>query len=146
MLLAKLYLNAEVYTGTARYAEALAAAQAVDRRAVHPGSRSTGDIFLADNNTSPEIIFPVTQDGLTTQTLGGMTFLVHASCGGNMNAGELGVDGCWCGLRLKPEAYNPVPARTIPGPSVLLHRRAVGRRSPASATSPTGSRRPSSAT
>jgi hypothetical protein len=34
-----------------------------------------------------------------------MTFLVHASCGGNMSASVSGIDGCWWGLRLKPEAY-----------------------------------------
>ena len=104
MLLAHVYLNAEVYTGTPRYGEALAAAEAVIA-----GPHSLDPIlrrpFLADNHTSPEIIFPVIQDGLTTQTFGAMTFLVHAGCGGSMNAGALGVDGCWFGLRLKPEAY-----------------------------------------
>jgi hypothetical protein len=63
-------------------------------------------IFLADNNTSPEIIFPIIQDGQTTETWGGVTFLVHASCGGSMVPSNYGVDGCWYGLRLKAEAYN----------------------------------------
>jgi starch-binding outer membrane protein, SusD/RagB family len=105
MLLAHVYLNAEVYTGTPQYAQALAAAQAVIA-----GPFSLDDqyqhIFLADNHESPEIIFPVVQDGRSTQTWGGVTFLVHASCGGIMNPNDLGVDGCWWGLRLKPEAYN----------------------------------------
>jgi hypothetical protein len=35
-----------------------------------------------------------------------MTFLVHASCGGSMDASAYGIDGCWWGLRLKPQAYN----------------------------------------
>ena len=105
MLLAKLYLNSEVYTGTPRYAEALAAAEAVIAGpfSLDPNGRR---LFLADNNESPEIIFPIIQDGLTTQTFGGVTFLVHAGCGGSMNAAALGVDGCWFGLRLKPEAFN----------------------------------------
>jgi starch-binding outer membrane protein, SusD/RagB family len=105
ILLAHVYLNAEVYTGTPQYAQALAAAQAaiagpfaLDDQYQH--------IFLADNNTSPEIIFPVIQDGERTQTWGGVTFLVHASCGGSMDPNALGVDGCWWGLRLKPEAFN----------------------------------------
>jgi starch-binding outer membrane protein, SusD/RagB family len=105
MLLAHVYLNAEVYTGTPQYAQALAAAQAVIA-----GPFALDDqyqhIFLADNHTSPEIIFPVIQDGRRTQTWGGVTFLVHASCGGSMNPNDLGVDGCWWGLRLKPEAYS----------------------------------------
>jgi len=105
MLLAKLYLNSAVYTGTARYAEALTAAQAVIAGS-YTLDPSYQHLFLADNNTSPEIIFAVTSDGLKTQTYGGMTFLIHASCGGSMNATQYGVDGCWWGLRLKPEAFN----------------------------------------
>jgi hypothetical protein len=105
MLLAKLYLNAAVYSGTAHYSEALAAAQAViaGPYTLDPNFRR---MFLADNNTSPEIIFPITQDGLRTQTWGGMTFVVHASCGGSMVADSTGIDGCWWGLRVRPEAYN----------------------------------------
>jgi len=105
MLLAKLYLNAGVYTGTPNYAGALTAAQAViaGPYTLDPVYR---DMFLADNNTSPEIVFAVTQDGLKTQTWGGMTFLVHASCGGSMNASLYGIDGCWWGLRLKQQAYT----------------------------------------
>jgi hypothetical protein len=105
MLLAHIYLNGEVYTGTPQYAQALAAAQAAIAGpfTLDPSYRH---LFQADNNTSPEIIFPVVQDGQRTQTFGGTTFLVHASCGGSMNAADYGVDGCWFGLRLKPEAYN----------------------------------------
>jgi hypothetical protein len=105
MLLAKLYLNGEVYTGTPYYAQALAAAQAVIAGpfTLDPSYRH---LFQADNNTSPEIIFPIIQDGLRTQTWGGATFLIHAACGGTMVPADLGVDGCWFGLRLKPEAYN----------------------------------------
>jgi hypothetical protein len=105
MLLAHIYLNAGVYTGTPQYAQALAAAEAVIASGftLDPSYRH---LFQADNHTSPEIIFPIIQDGLRTQTFGGTTFLVHASCGGTMNASDYGVDGCWFGLRLKPEAYN----------------------------------------
>jgi hypothetical protein len=105
MLLAKLYLNSEVYTGTARWTEALTAAQAVIA-GPHSLDDDYQDMFLADNQTSPELIFVVTQDWLRTKTWGGMTFLVHASCGGNMSAAVSGIDGCWWGLRLKPEAFN----------------------------------------
>jgi hypothetical protein len=105
MLLAKLYLNAGVYTGTPQYAQALAAAQQVIAGpfTLDPSYRH---LFQADNHTSPEIIFPIIQDGQRTRTWGGSTFLVHASCGGTMSPADLGVDGCWFGLRLKAEAYN----------------------------------------
>jgi hypothetical protein len=109
MLLANIYLNAEVYTGTPQYGQALAAAQAVI------GGPFTLDpdyqhVFQADNHTSPEIIFPIVQDGLHTQTWGGSTFLIHASCGGSMNSSDYGVDGCWFGLRLKQQAFARFPA------------------------------------
>ena len=79
-------------------------------------------LFLADNHTSPEIIFPVTQDGKLTQTYGGMTFLIHASCGGSMAPGDQGMNGCWGGLRLKPRGVQPF-RRGRPAGVVLLDRR-----------------------
>ena len=105
MLLAKLYLNAGIYTGTPNYAGALTEAQAVigagytlDPSFVHN--------FQADNNMSPELIFVAPQDGNNTQTWGGMTFLIHAGCGGQMSAANYGIDYCWGGYRLKQQAYN----------------------------------------
>jgi starch-binding outer membrane protein, SusD/RagB family len=105
ILLAHVYLNSEVYTGVPHYAEAAAAAQAAINGPFSLDA-SFQHIFQADNNTSPEIIFPIIQDGQTTETWGGATFLVHASCGGSMVPANYGVDGCWYGLRLKAEAYN----------------------------------------
>jgi starch-binding outer membrane protein, SusD/RagB family len=98
-------LNAAVYTGTAQYGQALAEAQQAIAGpfSLDPNFRH---VFQADNHTSPEIIFPIVQDGRSTQSFGGTTFLVHASCGGTMSAAAYGVDGCWFGLRMKPEAYN----------------------------------------
>lgn len=104
MLLAEVQLNAGVYTGTTHYTEALTAAQNVISSGTYTLDPKYQHLFQADNNTSPEIIFAVTQDGKRTQTYGGVTFLVHASCGGNMSSGSYGVDYCWWGLRLKPQA------------------------------------------
>jgi len=106
MLLAKVYLNAGVYTGTAHWTDALNAAQAV----ITSGAYSLEPVwlhnFLADNNTSPEIILPVTSDGQHTQTWGGTTFIIHAACGGSQQPSWYGIDYCWWGIRLKPEAVN----------------------------------------
>ena len=105
MLLAKLYLNSAVYTGTPRYSEAAAAAQ----EAINAGytlDPTWRRMFSANNHTSPEIIFAITQDGTRTQTWGGMTFVVHASVGGSMDASAYGIDGGWWGLRLKQQAYQ----------------------------------------
>ncbi len=106
MLLAELYLNAAVYTGTAHWSDALTAASDVINSGAYSLDPNWRRMFLANNNSSPEIIFPITQDGVHTQTWGGVTFLVHASCGGSMNNANYGIDGCWWGLRLKQEAYN----------------------------------------
>jgi starch-binding outer membrane protein, SusD/RagB family len=105
MLLAKLYLNASVYTGTANYAGALTEAQAV-LSAGYTLDPSFVHNFQADNNTSPELVFVAPQDGNNTQTWGGMTFLIHAGCGGAMSAGNYGIDYCWGGYRLKQQTYN----------------------------------------
>jgi len=105
MLLAHVYLNAAVYTGTPAYDKALLAAQAVISSGKYSLPANYRSNFLADNNTSPEIIFAVPFDGSRTQTWGGTTFLVHAACGGGMNNTNYGVNGCWWGLRLKPQAY-----------------------------------------
>lgn len=101
MLLAKVYLNAAVYSGAAKYPEALAEAQKVIAGSYRLDNNFRR-MFSADNNTSPEIIFAIQQDGDKIQTWGGMTFLVHAQVGGSMNAGDFGIDGGWWGLRTKP--------------------------------------------
>ncbi|HEX6372132.1 MAG TPA: RagB/SusD family nutrient uptake outer membrane protein [Longimicrobium sp.] len=109
MVLAKLYLNSAVYTGTARYADAR---QAVER-VIATGRFQLDDqyqhVFLADNHTSPEIIFAVPFDGRNTRTYGGTTFLIHASVGGSMPAANYGIGGGWWGLRAKPELVGKFP-------------------------------------
>lgn len=99
MLLAKLYLNAEVYIGQPRYTESITAI-----RKVLNSSYSLADNYLhnfvADNNTSPEIIFPITFNGDSTRTYGGMVYLIYASIGGSMPADAMfGAGGGWGGIR-----------------------------------------------
>jgi len=105
MLLAKLYLNAGVYTGTPNYAGAVTEAQAV----ISAGYTLEANFrhnFSSDNNTSRELIFVSAQDGGNTQTWGGMTFLIHAGCGGSMSAATYGIDYCWGGYRMKQQLYK----------------------------------------
>jgi hypothetical protein len=106
MLLAELYLNAGVYTGTEAWDDAAAAAQAVIGSGTYSLNPVFRDNFTADNNLSPELIFAAPQDGTHTQTWGGMTFLVHAGCGGSMSAADYGMDYCWGGYRMKQQAYR----------------------------------------
>ena len=123
MVLAKLYLNAEVYTGTARYANAREAAERVIASNVFQLDDVYQHLFLADNHTSPEIIFPIPFDGLNTRTYGGTTFLIHASVGNQMNAAESGIGGGWWGLRVRPQfvAKFPGGADGVDDRSDILH-------------------------
>ncbi len=105
-LLAKLYLNAQVYTGTARATDAITYANKVIGANVFKIETDYKKLFLADNNTSKEIIFPVTFDGTRTKTYGGMTFLVHAAVGGSMNPADFGINGGWGGNRTTKNLVN----------------------------------------
>jgi hypothetical protein len=119
MLLAKLYLNAGVYTGTANYTGAVTEAQAVISAGytLEPNFRHN---FSSDNNTSNELVFVAAQDGGNTQTWGGMTFLIHAGCGGSMSAGDYGIDYCWGGYRMKQQLYAMFDT-TNDGRSAFFH-------------------------
>jgi hypothetical protein len=98
MLLAKLYLNAKVYTGTDRSTDAITYANKVIA-AGYTLEPTFKNLFLADNNKSNEIIFPITFDGLHTTGYGGITYLIHAPVGGKMTAADFGINGGWAGLR-----------------------------------------------
>ncbi|PID59411.1 MAG: RagB/SusD family nutrient uptake outer membrane protein [Ignavibacteriae bacterium] len=95
-LLAKLYLNSDVYTGKKQYSEVLTYVNKVIA-AGYSLEADYANLFTANNNLSNEIIFPITFDGQNTQQYGGMTFLLHASNGGGMPL--YGIDGGWGGIR-----------------------------------------------
>lgn len=98
-LLARIYLNAGVYTGTPNFNEA--ATQA--RRVIDAGYTLIGNyrhLMLADNNlNTSEFILTLNYDGERTRNWGGTTFLTHASVGGAMNASLSGINGGWGGIR-----------------------------------------------
>ena len=108
MLQAKLFLNAEVYIGQARYTEALTALNKVINGpyALEP---EYANLFKADNHLSNELIFTLPSDGLRSQSYGSTTFLVHASIGGTMVPGDFGVGDGWFGLRTTPELIDKFP-------------------------------------
>ncbi|TGE18286.1 RagB/SusD family nutrient uptake outer membrane protein [Hymenobacter elongatus] len=114
-LLAKLYLNAEVYTGTARNTEAITYCKKVIGAGYSLQNTPTakfsayGRNFLADNHTSPEVIFPVTFDGNFTKGYGGTTFIIHASVGDSISAAAYGIDGGWGGTRTTKALFNLFP-------------------------------------
>jgi hypothetical protein len=108
MLLGKLYLNAKIYIGTDKNTECITYMKKVI--ALAPGTYSLtanyAQVFMADNNKSNEIIFPITFDGVHTKTWGGTTFIIHACIGGKMAPGDFGVTGPWSGLRATSAFVN----------------------------------------
>ncbi|MDR0863540.1 MAG: RagB/SusD family nutrient uptake outer membrane protein [Candidatus Symbiothrix sp.] len=80
-LLARIYLNAQVYTGTVKYTEAADYA----KRVIGAGYSLKGvyeQLFLADNDANNnEVILSINYDGDYTRNYGGTTFLIN--CGSN---------------------------------------------------------------
>lgn len=109
MVLAKLYLNAEVYIGQNKYNECLTYCESV-LGAGYEMEPLYQNLFLADNHRSREIIFPITFDGINTRTYGGMTFIIRAGIGGSMNPVESGVVSGWGGTRTTPQLIEKFPA------------------------------------
>lgn len=108
-LLARLYMNAQVYTGTAKNTDAMAYA----KRVIDAGYTLLSNyqwLMLADNNVANnEFIFTINYDGLKTQGFGGTTFLTHAAVGGSMPASAFGVGGGWGGIRATKNLINLFP-------------------------------------
>jgi len=106
MLLAKLYLNAEVYINQAKYTEALTYLNQI----INAGYSLEDEyhwLFNADNYLSDnEIIMRVPYHGINTQTYGGTTFIIKAGIGGDMQVADSGVDDGWGGLRTTPQFVN----------------------------------------
>lgn len=97
-LLARLYLNAEVYTGTQKNTDAVT----YSKRVIDAGYSLLPNythLMLADNNVNnPEFIFTLNYDGISTQNFGATTFLVNGSVGGDMDRNVSGLGG-WGGIR-----------------------------------------------
>jgi len=112
MLLAKIYLNAEVYTGTSRYADVITYTNNIIGAGYSIPSIPYFHSFLADNDSNgaqEEVIFTIPFDGLRTQAFGGMTFLTHAPVGGSMNPADFGINGGWFGIRTTPTFVEQFP-------------------------------------
>ncbi len=109
-LLARLYLNAQVYTGTARYNDAITYSSKV----IAAGYSLIPDythLMLADNNkNTSEFILTINYDGNKTQSYGGTTFMTHAPVGGSMPASDFGITGGWDGIRVTSNLIGLFPA------------------------------------
>lgn len=102
MLLAKLYLNAQVYIGQTKYTECLTYCNKIIG-AGYTLEPVYQNLFLADNEYNNEVIFPIAFDGIKTRTWGGTTFIVRASFGDPQDPVEFGVKDGWGGTRTVKE-------------------------------------------
>lgn len=104
MVLAKMYLNAEVYTdGPQRYADCLQKCTELigGGYSLKPNYLHN---FAADNNTSAEMIFTLQSDGTFTQAYGVTTVLVNGQIGEwEANGADFGVGGWGGALRVRKQ-------------------------------------------
>lgn len=102
MLLAKLYLNAEVFlgTGNGRYTDAITQLNEVISSGYTLSPKYQNN-FLADNNTSPEIILAFTSDAQYSKSYSAVWTMIMGAAG-NIGATNLG----WDGLRTTKALVN----------------------------------------
>lgn len=97
-MLARLYLNAEVYIGENKYTECIQYCNNI----ISAGFElepEYGNMFRADNHLSKEMIFPVRYEGEETMTWGGMTAFLNW---GDVNLkDEVNGKDAWQGVRAK---------------------------------------------
>ncbi len=106
----RLYLNAEVYTGTAQWDKAAEYAAKVMKSGYKLATEPTGEysayekLFMADNHkngSEVETIFAIAQDGMNIQCWGGARFLVSAFRDADMM--PFGISDTWSCFRTSPE-------------------------------------------
>jgi starch-binding outer membrane protein, SusD/RagB family len=97
-LLARMYLNAEVYTATPRYTDAITYCNKVIGAGytLHPNYT---ELMLADNHlNTDEFIFTINYDGTYTQNWGGTTTFAHGPAG--VPGSVSGTNGNWNCIRV----------------------------------------------
>lgn len=113
MILAKLYLNAEIWKGTPMYDKCAEMCETIISE--YPLHGTYSDLFCADNhlcskNTTyngDEIIFLAPQDGVMLRSYGATNFLIFAGTWAvegdptrTMDAGAIGISSGWSGISL----------------------------------------------
>lgn len=112
MLLARVYLNAEVYTGTAQWENCKIYADKVINSGKYSLAANYRQNFSADNdgNHNPEMIFAWEQDGINTQGYVGTTFIIESSSDATYIRAEdyhgLTSNTNWNGNRARKEFMN----------------------------------------
>ena len=124
MLLSRLYLNAEVYTGTAQWSKAAEYAKKVIDSDYQLNTTGSGKwsayqmLFMGDNgetSAAKEGIFRIGQDGTTTTSWAGTLFLMASTFDGGMHAdvsgtyakdATNGTGQTWGGNRARTDLIN----------------------------------------
>lgn len=108
-LLARMYLNAEVYTGTPMWQEAKDACERIFTMG-YSLCPNYADLFRGDNGENPdvlnEVIFGVAYDAEQTQSYGGTSYLTLASIAAtDVSSTQMinGVNNGWGGIRVPYE-------------------------------------------
>lgn len=112
MLLSRLYLNAEVFTGTARWEDCKTYCDKVISSGAYSLATNYRQNFCANNDgtANPEMIFAWEQDGINTQGYVGTTFLIESSSDAKYIRAErfhgLTSNTNWNGNRSRKEFFN----------------------------------------
>ena len=106
-LLARVYLNAEVYTGTAKWAEAKAACEKIYALG-YALAPTHAELFRGDNgenaDVKKEFLFAASYDAESNQSYGGTTYLTLSTLSGDDGAVNItGINGGWAGNRVPYE-------------------------------------------
>jgi len=119
-LLARVYLNAGVYTGTPDWADAITYSQKVINTTGYGLISNFQNLMLSDDylNTIPgggkisEFILTINYDGTKSETYGGSQYLTHAPVGGSMPPADFGISGGYAGSRTTSNIISLFPAPT----------------------------------
>jgi len=103
MILAKMYLNAEVYIGMPKYTECLTMCTDLIGSGYTLNANYLRN-FNSENHTSPEMIFSLQSDGALTQNFGATTVMINGQVGSvEGNGADFGVGGWGGALRLRKQ-------------------------------------------
>lgn len=102
-LLARMYLNSEIYTGTKRYTDCITACNNIITSNSYELADDYAELFMADNGENAdarkEIIFPVIADGNITQSYGIGAIILGSRSGSEGTVENYGCNGGWDGFR-----------------------------------------------
>ena len=112
-LLARIYLNAEVYAGAQRYTDAITYCNKIINAGytLHPKYK---ELMLADNNlNTDEFIFSINYDGTYTQNWGVHNLLAHGPAG--VSGDSSGTNGNWGCMRMTQQFVSLFDNQDIRG-------------------------------